>query len=575
MLKRNAKKGILLNNKLISKSGLTAIAISILASGSVMAAKSDLIDAQQGGVGGMDQLASPGSTGKGASSILDSLKQTETNTKKNDYVEVLNLIKQNKLPEAKKRIAAMLKQSPEEAEYYNLQALTETLEKDTAAAQQSYLKAIKLNKNNMLALLGLSKLFLEGGEIDKAKDYANKALVVNDKSVNAYLLLADVALRQKNIPEVEKTLLTAQEKIKGNIGAEVEVIKALGQFYSLQKQPEKILAVCEDVAKRYPNNNVALSILAQAQILNKKNDLAERSLLQLVDLDKKDVGARLLLVRLLSNQSGKENQVLKLLDEAVAIDTNNPEPALVKAAFLIKLNRTPEALEIANKLDGQYPKLTLGKLLKGDVFLAEKKLDKALEAYQQAYKLKANDKVLFTIVDILNAQGKLGDSIKLLNKELASQDKNGGIHFKLANLYQAQKDYPQAEKHYKAILAQQADNVLALNNLAWVYALQNNPLALELGKKAFDKAGKSPAIADTYGTILVKQGQAKEGLVVLEGAAKQAPQAYDIQYHLAEAYAANADKPKAIQVLEAIVKVEQNFTEKDAAVSLLEKLKAK
>ena len=565
-----------MNDRSISKSGLALIAIGLLASSSfVMAAKSDLIDSQQGKFGGIDQINSQDPSGKGSSSILESLKQPETNTKKDDYVEVLNLLKQNKLPDAKKRIAVLLKEYPDQAEYYNLQALTETLDKNSTAAQQSYLKAIKLDKNNMLAHLGLSKLLLEAGDLAKAKEYAENALVINDKSVNAYLLLADVALKQKNNPEIEKILLTAQSKVKGNIANEVEVVKALGQYYSLQKQPEKILEMSEDVAKRYPGNNVAMSVLAQAQILNGKNDQAESTLQQLVELDKKDVGARLLLVRLINNQPGKEKEVLKLLDEAVAIDSNNPEPALVKAAYLIKLNRTPEALDIANKMDAQYPKLPLGKLLKGDVYLAEKNLDKALDIYQQAYKIKPNDKVLFTIVDILSAQGKAADGIKLLKKELETQKQTAGIHFKVANLYQMQKDYPQAESHYKAILAQQPDNVLALNNLAWVYSQQNNPKALETAKSAYEKASKSPAIADTYGTILVKQGQAKEGVGVLEAAAKQAPQANDIQYHLAEAYVAIDDKQKALQILETIVKAEQNFSEKNAAVSLLDKLKAK
>jgi len=53
-----------------------------------------------------------------------------------------------------------------------------------------------------------------------------------------------------------------------------------------------------------------------------------------------------------------------------------------------------------------------------------------------------------------------------------------------------------------------------------------------------------------------------------------APQANDIQFHLAEAYVANNNNQKAIEILEHIVKAEQDFSEKKAAVSLLDKLKA-
>ena len=163
----------------------------------------------------------------------------------------------------------------------------------------------------------------------------------------------------------------------------------------------------------------------------------------------------------------------------------------------------------------------------------------------------------------------LNFSITALEKD----NKNGAIHFKLATAYQQQNDTKQAEEHYKAMLAEQPDNVLALNNLAFLYSQKNDPQALELAKKAYDKAPESAAILDTYGYILIKQGQIKDGLPILEKAASLAPKENDIQFHLAEAYFANDNKQKAIEILESIVKAEQGFSEKKAAVNLLDKLK--
>ncbi len=184
-------------------------------------------------------------------------------------------------------------------------------------------------------------------------------------------------------------------------------------------------------------------------------------------------------------------------------------------------------------------------------------------------------KYYLPLADLLNAQGKQTDAIKLLNNALEKNNKNGAIHFKLATVYQQQNDNKQAEAHYNAILTEQPDNVLALNNLAFLYSQQNDPRALELAKKAYEKAPESAAILDTYGYILIKQGQPKEGLPILEKAASLAPKANDIQFHLAEAYVANDNTQKAIEILEPIVKAEQDFSEKKAAVSLLDKLKAR
>lgn len=507
-----------------------------------------------------------------STSTLELLQRSEIEGKKSNYIEVLNLVKQNKTKEARVKVNALIKQTPNEAEFYNLQALIDIVEKNTFAAQQSYQKSLQLNPQNITAYLGLSKIDLEAGDLNKAKEYATKAVAINEKAIPAYLLLADVAFKQKNNTEVETTLLNALSKVKGNIAPEIEVLQNLGKFYAAQKQPEKILALGEDLVKRYPNNSQALSVLAGTQIANDKKDLAEKTLRQITEQEKHDVSHRLLLAKLIAEQPNKEKDVLILLDDAIAADTNNPQAVVFKVAYLIKLQRFTDATELANKVDVQFPKLVLGKLLKADVFLAEKKLDKALEIYQQVYKIEPNDKVLFTLADLMYSQKKAPEAIKTLESAVAKNPKNGAIHFKLATLLQATGNNAQAETHYKVILVEQADNVLALNNLALLYAQQNNPQAIELAKKAYDKAPDAAAIADTYGYILVKQGNAADGLAILEKATAAAPDAAEIKFHLADAYAANNNKVKAVEILEAVVKLE--FAEKVQAVTLLDKLKA-
>lgn len=563
------------NNILVTIRNLTVIVISFLTSSSlVMAAIFDLEKSPQSSFASPDQILLFNNESEASFPNQKALQQESASSRKDDYIEIFNLLKKIKLEEARSKISLLLIQSPDQPEFYNLQAMLEIMEKNITSAQQSYQKAIDLDKNNIFAHLGLARLAIENEQLDKAKDYANKVLTIDDKSIHAYLLLADIAYKQKNNTEVEDVLLTAQKKVKGNITSEIQVAKNLGKFYVIQKQPAKILSLSQDIAERYPNDNMALSVLAEAQLINRQKQLAEQTLLKLVNQDKRDINHRLLLAQLLTEHVNKEKDVLKLLDEALAIDPNKPQTLGFKTAYLTILKRYQEALENAKKIDQLFPTLALGKILKGDVYLAEKNLDKALDSYQQAYRVKPNEKILSAIVDLMNAQGNLPEAIGFLNSELEKNPKNNAIHFKLATVYQQQKDYKQADKHYKAILTEHSDNIIALNNLAWIYWQQNNPQAIELAKKAYDQAPKSAVIADTYGYILVKQGQRREGLAVLKKAATSAPKVNTIQFHLAEAHAANGNKTQAIEILESIIKAERNFPEKKEAISLLDKLKA-
>ncbi|MCX7099896.1 MAG: tetratricopeptide repeat protein [Methylococcales bacterium] len=557
--------------KMITKHRLNAIVIGFLVSSApLMAANYNALDHQQDNFSTLDQPHESQVPG----SVIQSFQQAEQLHRKSSYIEVVNLLKENKLKEAEAKVSDLLKKNPNEAEFYNLKALIDALNKDVPAAEQSYGKALKLDPSNLLSHLGLAKLALDNRQLDKAKDYANKAVAINGKAINAYLLLADISFLQKDYAAVEKALLTAHEKVKGELAPEIEIIKSLAKFYGTQKQEDKVLGLAEDLDKRYPNTSVVLSLLAQAQIINYKKPLAEATLQKLLKLDKNDLPSQLLLAKLLMEHPEKEKETLALLDAAVQIKPDIPDALVLKAAYLVKLKRIQDALALANKIDQQFPKLVIGKLLKGDAYLADKQLDKATEMYQLAYKLQPNDKVLLTLADLLSAQKKNAEAIKLLEDALAKNPKNLGLHFKLGTLYQQQNDNEKAQAHYVKMLEIQPENVIALNNLAFLYSLTKDPRAIELAKKAYTIAPSSGAIADTYGYILINQGQAKEGLPILEKAAALAPKSNEIKVHLAEAYVANGDTAKALEILEPLSKVEQDFPEKKTAISLLEKLKA-
>lgn len=550
-----------------------AIATTLcLSSPFTIGATYDLLDEQQNELIGPEQMAPPENKLNRfffGEKLYD--QQIITNNKQ-DHLDIISLLKKDRLNDAENKINTLINQHPNDPELYNLQALLEILKNNNDLAIESFQNAINLDQQNLTAHIGLTKLFLETGNLAKAKEYAIKTLSINDKFILAYFLLADIANKENKQKDIENLLLTAQEKSLGNVQQEISVATNLVKFYVAQQQLNKTIALAQNIIKRYPSNSSALSFLANVQLLNNKKKQAIQTLETIVTQEPKDIHHRLLLAKLLVGAQGKEKQVLKLLDEITSIAPNNPLMLIQKTSFLIKFNRLSEALSSAQKVKLLIPETGLGELLEGDIYLADNKLDQALASYQKAYEMKPKKEVLNVIANVMIANNRQSDAINFLNKELEKNKKNIAAHFKLASIYEMQKNVTETEKHYQAILAEQPDNVTVLNNLAWLYHQHENSKALSLAEKAYQKAPNSAAIADTYGTILVTQGSLKEGIKVLEKAAGLAPGNYDIQYHLANAYVLDGKNNQAIELLNTLVGSRQDFSEKAAARYLLKQL---
>jgi tetratricopeptide (TPR) repeat protein len=115
----------------------------------------------------------------------------------------------------------------------------------------------------------------------------------------------------------------------------------------------------------------------------------------------------------------------------------------------------------------------------------------------------------------------------------------------LADLYDLQERFADAEEVYRRALSKDGDNVMVLNNLAWLLAFKKpaaHQQALEAIDRAIDRVGPSPELLDTRGVIYLTMAQSDRAIDDLQTAAAQSPSA-SRYFHLAQALAA-ANKPR-------------------------------
>jgi tetratricopeptide (TPR) repeat protein len=114
-----------------------------------------------------------------------------------------------------------------------------------------------------------------------------------------------------------------------------------------------------------------------------------------------------------------------------------------------------------------------------------------------------------------------------LEAALEKQPQAVGLMLHLADLHDLCGRYREAEAVYRRVLAVDADNVVALNNLAWLLAQQTGKgdEALPLITRAIDRAGTRAELLDTRASAYLALRQTDKAIADLESANADQPTA--------------------------------------------------
>ncbi len=112
-----------------------------------------------------------------------------------------------------------------------------------------------------------------------------------------------------------------------------------------------------------------------------------------------------------------------------------------------------------------------------------------------------------------------------------------------AQTLEAADQTPRAIDAYREVLTQAPDNLVALNNLAYllVEAPEGGAEALTLARQAYEVSRGAPVVADTYGWVLLRTGDVAQATRVLRDAVARQPRMADLRIHLARALLASGD----------------------------------
>jgi putative PEP-CTERM system TPR-repeat lipoprotein len=497
--------------------------------------------------------------------------QGESGSNRADLVIILKQLESKQFDAALVSIANLeKKQKTATPAIWNYRGAAYLGKQDVPRARDSFSQALKLNPAFFPAAANLAQLDLQDKQPAAARQRYENVLKADPKHLNSMLALADLGLRQKD----EKTYVEWLEKAAATHPQALQPRVALARHLLAKGDKNKALAVAREAVNAQPDNPAALELLGTTQLVLGDTDNALGSFRKLVELQP---GQATPMIKLANAQIAAKDVAgaRKTLQDALRIQPDRLDAQLILGNVEIQGARFDDALKLAKQVQQQNPDSPAGFVLEGDTAFARKDFPAALAAYERAYKLAPSGELLIRQLNTLSATQRTEEGEKRLTAWLSSHPQDTRIRAVLAESLIKRKQFAAAAEQYLILNQRNPNNLLILNNLAWALSEVRDPRALSYAEQALKLNPDNPAVMDTLGWILVQQKQTARGIKLLQQALTKAPDAADIQFHLASAFAQSGDNARARSELERLLASGATFSQEAEARALLKQLQAK
>ena len=464
-------------------------------------------------------------------------------------------------------IAALEKKQPASPIPHNLRGGVLLGKRDPVAARQSFERALQLDPGFLPAALNLAQLDIRAGKPDAARKRFEGVLAKNPGNAQALLALAGLRAQET---------LTAANKAPGNparqpdqevlelinraISAQprdAEARVALIGYYLSTNDAKQAAVAAQDAVGALPDRPEVLEQAARAYQAGGDTYQALTTYKKLASLQPAFPQPYLRMAEVQAAANIKD-EAMESLAKALAIRPNFVDAQLGMIALHLDAGRGNEALAVAREIQKQRPNEQVGYGAEGDIRARQKNWAEAASAYRAALTRGSSTNTAIRLHTVLTQAGG-ADADKFSATWLREHSKDTTFRLYLAQEASSRKDYPGAAQHYRSVLPYEPDNVVVLNNLAWIEAQLKDPQAVEHAERANKLAPNQPPIMDTLGMLLVDKGETARGLDLIRKASAMAPQATSIRMNLAKALIKVGQKDAARKELDELSKLGDKF----------------
>ena len=406
-------------------------------------------------------------------------------------------IRQDKKFEADQIIEAVLKNNPDNIDALSLKASEEYQLKHLDAALALLTQALEKDNKNISLRLFRAKIY--GEQKNNAAMIADHQELIKlyPEADNFKLNLASIYTSNGKIPEAEGLL----QEIVDRTPASSEPKIMLLEFLNAKDKQQVVSKYAEFLASKKPYTKQWVD-LAKWMYANGYPEQADSGLKQVVAAEKNSpvgLNAKVMLGEI-ALKNKQFDSVATQVDEILKVNSDFLDANLLKARWLLALNKADEAIELLNKLVWTKTDADKVFVLLGDAYLEKKDAKQALKNFKlaldanpgnlaafepvyrdllhenqketarllldKAIKNKANQETLLiakTELDI--SENKWADAQESLNRLALISKNKPVIAYLEGNIFQGKGQFAEAVAVYEKLLLEFPDNLNSLINL--------------------------------------------------------------------------------------------------------------
>jgi putative PEP-CTERM system TPR-repeat lipoprotein len=436
--------------------------------------------------------------------------------------------------------------------------------RDSAQARAAFEKALSVDAAFFPSAAALATLDLQDKKPQEARGRFETMLKAQPGHLQAMIALAQVHARSETSkPKATEVLAEAVRLHPSEPTAHL----ALVAHHLSKKEFEPALSAAQRAEAALPDNPAVLDALGRAQAASGQTNQSISTFNRLAALRPGEALAHL---RLADTHIAAKNTDAAIQTLKKAVELKPDSPALLRLfALQIQAGKSADALALARDLQKRHPEHSLGYVMEGDALRSTKNNEGALGAYRRGMVKTQGTAAATRTHALLLAMGKQAEAAQFAQTWQKDHPKDALFAVYQGDEALARRDLAASEAAYRRAIELQPDNVVALNNVAWIMAKQGKPGALALAEKANGLRPNQPTLMDTWAFALAADKQIDKALELQKKALELAPENPTMKLGLARLYVQAGQKVQARELLEPLDKLGDKFRDHAEVKSLM------